>query len=246
MSTFLTAFRYELKAFFAVPLGYLYLAVFTFLSVFLAFTVGEFFTLDDSGLSASFFTWHPLVHALLAPALGMRSWSQEKSQGTLELLRAQPIDLRALLLGKYIAAVAIVLTALLLTFPLVVTVFSLGTPDLGELLCGYLGSLLLATAFLALATWLSALLDSPVTVYLSATAVCLSFVLMGSPQFAGELLNVFPGSKVLVDGLASLGVMAPFDQFRQGVITGFGLIYFGTLILGGLLLTHFALKITLD
>ncbi len=219
------------------PIAVAYLTIFVFLSALLTFTAGNFFILNEATLSYSFFRWHPLLYALLVPAIGMRSWTQEKSQGTLELLFAQPIGMSPIVLGKYAAACVLLLLGLALTFPLVATVIWLGKVDMGELISGYIGSALVAATFLGISCYFSALFRSQVIVYLLSTTLCVLSVLLGSTQLEGELVSIFPRSRLIVDFIGSLSINQYYVGFRRGLIELQSVVYFGGIICVSLLAT---------
>ena len=128
----------ELASYFGSPVAYVFLVFFLLLTGFFTFTVGSFFERGEAGL-ASFFTWHPWLYLVLVPAVGMRLWAEERRAGTLELLLTMPINPWEAIVGKFLASCLFLAIALLLTFPVVITVNWLGTPDNGQIFAGYLG-----------------------------------------------------------------------------------------------------------
>ena len=240
--TLLTVLKHELKGMFFVPLGWVYLFVFILLACLLSFTTGSFYLLGEASLSYPFFRWHPLLYALLVPAVGMRTWTQEVHQGTLELLHAQPVGLGQIAIGKYLAGLLLVLLGLFLTFPMVIMVGVLGAPDYGEILSGYVGSSLVAAAFLAISCYASARSVSSVTAYLLASAVCVMLVLLGSAQIESQLPHMLPGSRTAVDLLSSLSVAPYFSSFREGVVELKALVYFAVIVVLSLWTTVRCLK----
>src|SRR5260221_5984799 len=135
-----TIAKRELSAYFASPVAYVVIVIFLLLCGFFTFMIGGFFERNDASLVA-FFMWHPWLYLFLVPAVGMRLWSEERKSGTIELLFTMPVTPWQAILGKYLASWIFLLIALLLTFPLIITVSYLGHPDLGRIFCGYLGSL---------------------------------------------------------------------------------------------------------
>src|SRR5437762_6777122 len=141
----------ELIGYFSSPVAYVFLVIFLLLSGFFTFMVGgaPFFKFGQASL-VTFFIWQPWMFLFLVPAVGMRLWSEERRLGTMELLLTMPITSWQAIVGKFLASWLFLALALFLTFPLVITVKYLGHPDLGVIFCGYVGSLLLAGAYLAI------------------------------------------------------------------------------------------------
>src|SRR5437764_7131115 len=146
----------ELGGYFTSPVAYVFLVIFLLLTGFFTFTVGNFFERGEASL-VSFFTWHPWLYLFLVPAAGMRLWSEERRLGTLELLLTMPITTWQAIVGKFLASWLFLILALALTFPVWLTVNWLGNPDNGVIMAGYVGSALLAGAYLAISCMTSAL-----------------------------------------------------------------------------------------
>src|SRR5512145_693822 len=138
----------ELGGYFTSPIAYVFLVIYLLLAGFFTFTVGSFFERGEASL-VSFFTWHPWLYLFLVPAVGMRLWSEERRLGTMELLLTMPITAWQAIVGKFVACWIFLILALALTFPVVMTVSYLGDVDLGAIMAGYLGSILLAGGYLA-------------------------------------------------------------------------------------------------
>ena len=172
MSQTFTIFRREFAGYFATPVAYVFLVIFLVFAATLTFQLGNFFERGQADL-ASFFMWHPWLYLFLIPAISMRLWSEERKQGTIELFLTLPIGLGQAVLGKFLAAWAFTGVALVLTFPIWVTVNWLGTPDNGVILAGYAGSLLMAGGILAgfVTSFLTAAVELSTTLMLvSATS----------------------------------------------------------------------------
>lgn len=213
----------EFASYFASPLAYVFLLVFLVLSGVLTFYVGGFYENEQADLQA-FFVFHPWLYLLLMPALGMRLWSEERKSGTIELLMTLPIRTRDAVLGKFFAAWLFAALALGLTFPIVLTVNILGQPDNGAILTGYLGSWLLAGAYLAVSAYLSALCKNPVIAFISALAVCFIFVVSGH----NLVLDAFSGwaPQWGVEAVASFSFLTRFQAISRGVIDLRDLLFF--------------------
>ena len=174
----------ELSGYFASPVAYVFIVIFLVLIGFFTFSsnLGGFFERDEAALTA-FFTWHPWIYLFLVPAVGMRLWSEERRQGTLELLFTMPITLSQAVLGKFFASWIFLILALGLTFPVVLTVLYLGKPDWGPILGGYLGSVLLAGSYLAVSCMTSALTRNQVVSFILSVVICLFLILAGFSTF---------------------------------------------------------------
>src|SRR6188768_2651053 len=146
----------ELGGYFTSPIAYVFLVIFLLLTGFFTFTVGNFFERGEASL-VSFFTWHPWLYLFLVPAAGMRLWAEERRLGTMELLLTMPITAWQAIVGKFLASWLFLIISLALTFPIVATVTYLGDPDNGAIFTGYIGSALLAGAYLAITCLTSAL-----------------------------------------------------------------------------------------
>src|ERR1700749_1911524 len=155
MNPFISVFKREFASYFATPIAFVFLIIFLFAMGVFTFYIGNFYSSGVADLS-SFFNFHPWLYLFLMPALAMRLWAEEPRSGTMELLLTLPMPLWATVLGKYLAAWAFAGLALLLTFPIWITVNYLGSPDNGVIFASYLGSFLMAGAFLAIGSCISA------------------------------------------------------------------------------------------
>ena len=176
----------EFAAYFATPLATVFLVIFVALTGAFAFFVGGFFERGQADLGP-FFMYHPWLYLLLVPAIAMRLWAEERKTGTIELLMTLPISPWEAILGKFLAAWAFIGVALVLTFPMWITVNVLGRPDNGVILASYLGSFLIAGAFLAIGSCISALTKNQVIAFIVAAAICFLLVMSGVEL----VLNVF-------------------------------------------------------
>ena len=209
-------FKREFKAYFDSPVAYVFLVAFLVLVGFLTFGVTLFYERRQANLTPFFF-WHPWVYLLLVPAATMGLWAEERRTGTIELLLTLPVTLAEALAGKFLAAWAFIGIALSLTFPVVLTTLWLGSPDVGAVFCGYLGSLLLSGACVAIGVFASALSRSQVIGFVIALAVCLFMLIIGFDP----VINAVSGWGVpssIVSAVASCSLMQHFDAMRRGVI----------------------------
>ena len=217
----------ELGAYFASPVAYVFIVIFLLLVGFFTFNVGQFFELGEASLT-SFFYWHPWLYLFLVPAVGMRLWSEERRQGTMELLLTMPITTWQAILGKFLASWAFLAIALLLTFPIVLTVNYLGDPDNGIIFAGYIGSLLLAGAYLAISSMTSAMTRNQVVSFIVSVVICLFLIIAGFGPVTDLLTNW--GNASLVDTIASFSVITHFDPFQKGIVDIRDVVFFLSVI----------------
>jgi ABC-2 type transport system permease protein len=208
-------FRREFASFFASPVAYVFIGIFLVLSAVFAFFIGNLYERGQADL-LPFFNFHPWLYLFLVPAIAMRSWAEERKSGSIELLMTLPISTWQIMLGKYLAAWVVLGLALLLTFPVWVTVNYLGEPDNGIILAAYLGSWLMAGGFLAIGMCMSALTKNQVVAFILAIVVCFLFVVSGS----GIVLDSFKGwaPSLVLDTIASFSFLNHFEALAKGVI----------------------------
>jgi len=217
----------ELGSYFTSPVAYVFLVIFLLLTGFFTFTVGNFFERGEASLAA-FFGWHPWLYLVLVPAVGMRVWAEERRAGTIELLLTMPVTTWQAILGKFLASWIFLALALALTFPVVITVNVLGEPDNGIIVAGYLGSLFLAGAYLAVTCMTSALTRNQVVAFILSVVICLFLILVGFNPVTDLLVRwASPG---FVDTVAAFSVMTHFDGFQKGVIDTRDLFFFLSVI----------------
>lgn len=231
MSTVCTIAKRELAGYFATPLAYVFIIVYLFLTGIFTFYVGNFFERGEADL-VPFFDFHPWLYLFLIPAIAMRLWAEERKSGTIELLLTLPVPLWAAITGKFVAAWAFTGIALALTFPMWITVNYLGQPDNGVILAGYVGSFLMAGAYLAIGSCLSAATRNQVVAFVLTVVVCFLFTVSGAPM----VLDVFAGwaPQAIVDTVASFSFLTHFNGIVAGVIEVKDIVFFATLILAAL------------
>jgi len=221
-------FRRELQSYFATPVAYVFIVIFLVLMGAFTFYLGNFYERGQADLGP-FFIFHPWLYLLLVPAITMRLWAEERKTGSIELLMTLPITPWQAVLGKYLAAWAFTGVALLLTFPIWITVNYLGDPDNGAIVAAYIGSFLMAGGFLAIGACLSATTRNQVIAFVITIVVCFVFLVSGFPMVLDFFTSWAP--QILVDGIASLSFLTHFESISKGVIDLRDLIYFGFLIL---------------
>nr|WP_294513340.1 ABC transporter permease subunit [uncultured Rhodopila sp.] len=226
MNAILTIAGRELRAYFATPVATVFIVIFLVLQGALTFNLGQFFDRGIADLNP-FFTFIPWVFLLLIPAITMRLWAEERRLGTIELLLTLPITQTQAVLGKFLAAWAFCGIALLLTFPFVIAVNILGNPDNGVIASGYLGSLLIAGAFLSVGAAMSALTRNQVIAFVLAVAVCFLFAVASNPIVNDFLSHTAPA---LGEFTRRLAITDRFADFTRGLISLRDVIYFATFI----------------
>jgi ABC-2 type transport system permease protein len=220
-------FKREFAAYFATPLAYVFIVIYLFAMGAFTFYVGRFFDNAIADLSV-FFGYHPWLYLFLVPAIGMRLWADERRTGTVELLLTLPIPIWASVLGKFLAAWAFTGVALVLTFPVWITVNYLGNPDNGVILASYAGSFLMAGGYLAISAAISAATSNQVIAFVVSVVICFLFTISG----AALVLDFFQlwAPVVLVNTISSFSFLTHFQAISSGVIDLRDLVYFASLI----------------
>ena len=236
----LTVMRRELSGYFSTPVAWVFIVIFLVMSGTFTFYIGSFFERGIADL-APFFQFHPWLYLFLVPAIAMRLWAEERRSGTIELLLTLPVTTGQAVLGKFLAAWLFIGLALLLTFPVWLTVNYLGQPDNGIIAAGYLGSWLMAGGFLAIGSCMSAVTRNQVVAFILSVVVCFGFMLSGLPM----VMNLFSGwaPQALLDVIADFSFLAHFMAISKGVIDLRDLVYFGLVITFWLLANTIVLEL---
>jgi ABC-2 type transport system permease protein len=215
MSNVMILLKREFASFFATPVAYVFIGIFLILSAVFAFFIGSFYERGQADL-LPFFNFHPWLYLFLVPAIAMRSWSEERKSGSIELLMTLPISTWQAMLAKHLAAWLVLGLALVLTFPLWLTVNYLGSPDNGIIIAAYLGSWFMAGAFLAIGICMSALTKNQVIAFILAVVVCFLFVVSGSNIVLDAFKSWAP--TLVIDTVASFSFLSHFEAMAKGVI----------------------------
>jgi len=231
--SFFTIYKRELNSYFSQPTAYAIIVVFLLASMVMTFTFGEFMRVGDASLEWSFFFWHPWIYMLLAPAVGMRLWADEQRTGTIELLGTFPVSTWSAIVGKYLASATVWLIALLLTFPILITVNYLGNPDNGAIISGYIGSFLVCCTFLAITMLASACTRDQVICLIVSVIACATMVFCGYESFTRAISKA--SSPDFVEAITALGVWEHFRSLNRGLFRLQDLIWFGSFIFACLL-----------
>ena len=214
MTGFTSVFKREIRGYFSTPMAYVFLVIFLFFSSFLTFQ-RSFFELRQASMRI-FFSSIPLLFIFLVPAIAMRLWAEERRSNSIELLFTLPVTVAQAVLGKFFAAWSVIALALALTCPMVLTVAYLGDPDPGPIVAGYVGSVLLAGAFLAIGSFFSCLTRNQVIAFVLSVVACALFLFAGSPSAMNYLAAFLPMG--LVEMAESLSFQSRFESLQRGVI----------------------------
>lgn len=227
MKNIITIFKRELGSYFATPIAYVFIVIFLIMSGALTFYLGNYYERSQADL-IPFFQLHPWLYLFLVPAIAMRLWAEERKTGSIELLMTLPVSVGQAVVGKYLAAWMFIGIALLLTFPMWLTVNYLGDPDNGVILATYIGSALMAGGFLAIGACISATTKNQVIAFVITVAVCFVFLLAGSSLVLNFFKLWMPQN--VVDSISSLSFLTHFASISKGVIDLRDVVYFVTLI----------------
>jgi ABC-2 type transport system permease protein len=230
----------ELRAYFATPVAFVFIVIFLALMGVFTFYLGGFYERGQADL-APFFNFHPWLYLFLVPAIAMRLWAEERKSGSIELLMTLPVTTAEAVIGKFLAAWGFTAVALALTFPIWLTVNYLGDPDNGVILAAYLGSLLMAGAFLAIGSCISAANRNQVVAFIITVVVCFVFLLAGFPL----VLDFFSAwaPRFMVDTIAGLSFLTHFNSISKGVIDLRDVAYFLIVIAAWLYATTIVLDL---
>jgi len=234
----LAILKKEINTFFSSPIGYLVITIFLLLNgLFLWVFKGDFNILDYGFADlSSFFLIAPWILMFLIPAVTMRSFSDEKKQGTLELLLTKPISKLQIVLGKYFGALILIIIALLPTLLYVYTVYELGSPvgnlDMGSTMGSYFGLLFLITSYTAIGVFSSTLSENQIVAFLIALSLCFLFYI----GFEG--IADFTSSSIF----EQIGMSYHFKSMSRGVLDTRDIIYFLSISIFFIVLTKLNFK----
>ena len=231
MNAIIAIYRRELQAYFNSPMAYMFISVFLLLTGWFFFS--SFFLAGQADIRGAL-ELIPLLFVFFAPALTMRLISEEKRNGTLELLVTYPVTDLQLILGKYLAALSLLMVAVAGTLTYTITVAWLGNLDGGVAFTGYLGMILMGAAYTAVGMYASSLTDNQFVGFVLGIAFTLGLFLMD------KVLFFVP--KELVGFFEFLSIDAHYHSMIRGVVDTRDLIYYFSLIALGVLLASRSLS----
>ncbi|MFV7235651.1 MULTISPECIES: gliding motility-associated ABC transporter permease subunit GldF [Flavobacterium] len=230
----------EIKSFFGSPIGYLVIAIFLIINgLFLWIFEGEYNILNTGFADLTpFFTLAPWILIFLIPAVTMRSFSDEKKQGTLELLLTKPLSIWQIVNGKFLGALLLIVMAIIPTFIYVAVISNLGMPegniDMGSTISSYFGLLFLIAGYSAIGIFTSTLSDNQIVAFIVAVFLCFFFYF----GFEG-LASVVPNMSLII---ASFGMQDHFKSMSRGVLDTRDILYFTSITVLFLSFTVYNLK----
>jgi len=233
MTNIITIFQKEFKSYFSSPVAYIF--IISFLVVTSWLFIRTFFIADQSSMR-SFFSILPWIFLFLAPAITMRSWAEEKKLGTIEILMTLPIKDWEIVIGKFLSGFFFLILTVCLTFPLAITIYIIGSPDMGPIWGGYLGAFLLGGAYLAIGLFASSITENQIVSFIVAIIICFAFLVIG------EDFVIFNAPASLVPILSYLGLGAHFQSIGRGVIDSRDILYYLSIIVFFLFLNHIAIE----
>jgi len=223
-------FQKELRQFFSSLIGYIAIVVFLLMAGFLVwFAPGS--NILDSGYATldSFFTIAPFILMLLIPAITMRSFSEELQSGTIELLATRPLTDSAIIFGKFFAALALVVAAIVPTLVYFYTVYQLASPignvDVGGSLGSYFGLLFLSAVFVSICLFTSSITRSQIVAFITGAFIC--FVIYYAIEGLAKLGAFYGHSDYIVE---QLGLFAHYESIGRGIVDSRDVIYFLSII----------------
>lgn len=221
MQNIWTIFKKEFRSYFNSPIAYIVITVFLVLNSWLFFR--GFFIVNQANLR-SFFSLQPWLFLFFIPAITMRLWAEEKRQGTFEILLTFPIRDWEVVFGKFKAAFAFLAVAILLTLSLPLSVSYLGNPDMGPIIGGYVGTLLLGGAYLAIGLFASSITVNQIIGFIVGIIISFSFLIIG------EHIVLFSLPSWLAPLFEYLGMGTHFNSMGRGVIDTRDIIYYLSVI----------------
>jgi ABC-2 type transport system permease protein len=227
LASMLAVYRRELLAYVTTPTAYVFVAVFLFSIGLFTFQIGGFFESRRADLTP-FFAFHPWIFMVFLPAVAMRLWAEESRSGAIELLMTLPAPTWSLVLGKFLAAWTIAGAALVLTLPLWTTVNALGSPDNAAIFTAYLASFLMAGAYIAIGSVMSAMTQAQIVAFVLAVLVSFLLTALGLPLVLDFFSGIVNGS--VAEGIARFSILHHFDAAQRGVVEFRSVFYFVSLI----------------
>jgi len=221
-------FKREFVGYFRTPVAYVFLVAFLLISVALAFSrFGGFFRAGVASLD-TYFGFFPWLFLFIVPSVGMRLWSEEKRSGTAELLFTLPVTTLEAVIGKFLAGWAFLALAVLLSFPMAITIGYLGSPDWGVVSTSYFGAILMAGGFLSVCSLTSALTKNQVVSFIVSLAACSVLVFLGYSGFTALLESLVPVG--VADAISNFSFITHFSPMVRGIVDAKDVVFFLSLM----------------
>lgn len=221
LKNIMTIFKKEFSLYFNSPIAYIFITVFLVVSTW--FYMSRFFVVAQADMRM-YFTMLPWVFLFFVPAVTMRLWAEERKSGTIEVLLTLPFRDVEIVAGKYLAAYAFLILTVILSFPIPLTLMSLGSPDMGPIIGGYIGAFLLGGAYLAIGLFVSVFSDNQIVAFIIAVVASFFLLIIGE---SFVLQSLPAGIKPVV---AYLGLGSHFQNIGKGVIDTRDIIYYFSVI----------------
>jgi ABC-2 type transport system permease protein len=229
--SFYNILKRELKTFFVSPVAYIVMAIFLIVSGWFFFS--PFFLVGRADLR-DFFSLLPVILVFVVPAVTMRSFSEEYSTGSFEIISTLPVTSIDILASKFLAAFVFILVMLAPTFAYPLSISGLGDLDWGPVIGGYIGTILLAGLYTAVGVFASSLTKNQIVAFISAMAVCFFFF------FVDKIVFLLPS--FLADLFEFLGADFHFSNFERGLIDSRDIVYFLSVTAAALFGTYIAMQ----
>jgi ABC-2 type transport system permease protein len=214
-------FKKEFKSYFVSPIAYVFITVFLVVSGFLFF---QTFFINNQADMRGYFEFLPWIFLIFVPAITMRCWAEERKVKTLELLLTWPVSDFEVVAGKFLAAFGFLSIATLLSITIPITIMIIGKPDIGPIIGGYVGALLMGGAYLAIGMWVSSFTENQIIAFILGVVATFVFFIVGSP-----FIVIFaPG--FLAPLLTYIGIGTHFESLERGVIDSRDLIYYCSIV----------------
>ncbi|MGA1844132.1 MAG: ABC transporter permease [bacterium] len=221
MRNIIAIFKKEFRAYFDSPIAYIFITAFLVISMWIFF---KGFFLIGQVMMRGYFSLLPWLFLFFVPAVTMRLWAEEKKLGTLEVLMTLPVKDSEVILGKYLAAYLFLGLTILLSITLPITLAILGEPDLGPIIGGYVGAMLMGGAYLAIGLFASSLSENQIVAFILGIAFCFALFIIGE----NFVLLAVPSRLAAL--LSQLGLGSHFESIGRGVIDIRDIIYYLSVI----------------
>ena len=221
MSNVTAIFKKEFKSFFISPIAYVFITVYLVITSFLFFQ--SFFLINQADMRG-YFSLLPWIFLLFVPAVTMRTWAEEKKVKTLELLLSWPVTDFQVVFGKFLASLSFLSITILLSITIPVTIMLLGSPDLGPIMGGYVGTLLMGAAYLAIGLWISSYTENQIVAFILGVVVTFLLFIVGNP------FVTMAAPSWMVPAMSYIGLGNHFESIQRGVIDSRDIIYYLSIV----------------